>query len=159
MVQEQKKKYLYVVIAVLLLLVFVPVDTDSVAVSSASPWFTRFTYQFFHANIFHVLLNCWCLLIIDKVRHITAMRMLVCFLVSATIPCFSTVGTVGFSGVCYALMGFLFWTLHRKLFFLVYSFGFIAITALFNTNAVLHAYCLIVSLIIGFFITPRTWSR
>lgn len=124
-------------------------DWHSVGIYSYCPLSARLEYPFFHANLFHALLNAWCLLSMVFIYKVSLLRMLFAYTVAVTMPV-DTLGeflplespTVGLSGVVYALFGTISFEVARKRYFQCWMLFYIAVGFIFpNTNAWLHLYC------------------
>lgn len=126
------------------------VEPCDVGIYADSPWWHRFTYQFAHKNAVHLCMNCYCLYIGMRRFNISLPTLLLCYLVSATSPVLSAVPTIGISGVVYALFGYINNLVARKWYFAMWIAVYIGVMALFGTNAVVHIYCYVVGLLIGY---------
>lgn len=123
---------------------------QNVGIYSGCSLQNRFLYSFFHANILHAVLNAWCLISIVFIYDITIWRMLLAFLVAASIPIDSMgtiipglgVPTVGLSGVVFFLFGSISFEVLRKWYYQLWMMFYILIGFIFpSTNAWLHLYC------------------
>ncbi len=56
--QASKALTLLICVAVILLAVITPANA-AVGIAGNSPWWTRFSYPFFHASLIHASLNAW----------------------------------------------------------------------------------------------------
>jgi membrane associated rhomboid family serine protease len=124
-------------------------DWHSVGIYSHCHLSARLAYPFFHANLFHALLNAWCLLSMVFIYKVSLLRMLFAYTVAVTMPV-DTLGaflpfnnpTVGLSGVVYVLFGTISFEVARKRYFQCWMLFYIAVGFFFpNTNAWLHLYC------------------
>lgn len=116
------------------------------------PYLSHFTYSFFHANALHLILNVWCFLSCVFLADISAGKLLAAYIIACTAPVFSPVPTIGFSGVCFALLGFIQWQSRNKLSYNVSVISCIVLPLLLlphSVNSLLHAYCYIVAVIVG----------
>ena len=116
------------------------------------PYLSHFTYSFFHANALHLILNIWCFLSCVFLADVSCGKLLAAYLIACTAPALSTVPTIGFSGVCFALLGFIMWQSRNKLSYNVSVISCIALPLLLlphSVNSLLHAYCYIVAVIVG----------
>lgn len=114
----------------------------------------RLTYHFFHANALHLFLNLWCFLSCVFLADISAGKLFAAYLIACTAPALSPVPTVGFSGVCFALLGFIMWQSSNKLRYNAYILASIVLPLAFLPHAVnnlLHLYCYAVAVILGAF--------
>lgn len=87
-------------------------DCSPTSVPSFAAGIPILTYQFFHANIFHLLTNVWSFLIITFFWHIRYRELIISYLASilcgyliqqGVIP--TPAPVIGFSSVIYALLG------------------------------------------------------
>lgn len=116
------------------------------------PYLSHFTYSFFHANALHLILNVWCFLSCVFLADISAGKLLAAYIIACTAPVFSPVPTIGFSGVCFALLGFIQWQSRNKLSYNVSVISCIVLPLLLlphSVNSLLHAYCYAVAVIVG----------
>ncbi|MBD5173845.1 MAG: rhomboid family intramembrane serine protease [Bacteroidales bacterium] len=96
------------VAAVVLAIAAIPVTLTDWALSVRSGLYTRLTFHFFHASIFHALINCWCLLSVSIIYKVRSTRLIPAFIIAALAPDFTIAGhccVVGLSAVCFALIG------------------------------------------------------
>jgi membrane associated rhomboid family serine protease len=108
----------------------------------------RCLYPLYHANIFHALLNAWCLLSIVFYFRVNLVHLLAAYVVAILAP--ATAPTVGLSAVCYALMGMIFPQVQRKLYYTSYILAFILLGLfLGGTNVYIHIYSYIAGLLVG----------
>ena len=94
------------IIAILAIIYFVGIPSCIYGVSSASPWWTHFTYPFIHGSLIHLLSNIYALWFCLKKKTspkillpIYLMSVLASFIVSSSIP------TVGISGMIFSIIG------------------------------------------------------
>ena len=87
-------------------------DWQTVGIYAGSNMPERLLYPFFHTNMFHALLNSWCLLSIIFIYDIGIGRLLSAYMIAVTVPVdtlgyFTTMDspTVGLSGSVFALFG------------------------------------------------------
>jgi membrane associated rhomboid family serine protease len=116
------------------------------------PYLSHFTYSFFHANALHLILNIWCFLSCVFLADVSCDKLLAAYLIACTAPALSAVPTIGFSGVCFALLGFIMWQSRNKLSYNVWVISCIVLPLLLlphSVNSLLHAYCYIVAVIVG----------
>lgn len=108
----------------------------------------RMAYHFFHANFFHALCNVWCMLAIAFYYDIDDWELFLAWIIAATIPSlFITAPTIGFSGICFALMGIVFYKVARKRLYLSWIIPIVAIGYFIpGMAATIHAYCFIVGI-------------
>lgn len=151
----------YVVVVLVLRLVSVPAEL--VGIYPGAPFVHRLFYPFFHANWWHCLVNCWCLLSIAFLYEVNLPMVIGAFIVAASFPynalsfLYATpvVPTIGMSGVCYALLGRYSLLVRRKLYYQCWMLFFIGIGFFFPTsNACLHLYCYAVGVLLSFLNKP-----
>jgi membrane associated rhomboid family serine protease len=170
MVREKEKKIaVFVFVLCIALSIFATATGTDVAqfgiYQGCAVW-KCLTYHFFHANIFHCLCNVWCLLSLVFAYPVKGWQMAAAFIIASLYPFLpslnsqlSTLPTVGLSGVCFALLGMQAFVVGRKLFFFSWVIAFIAFGFLFpNNNALLHLYCYIAGLTVGFLNSPAPWQ-
>lgn len=108
-------------------------------------------YHFFHANFFHALCNVWCLLALVFYYDIEDWELLLAFIIATTIPSWvlspltsplSPVKAIGFSAVCFALMGIVLYKVARKRYYLAWIILMVAVGFLIpGMAATIHLYC------------------
>jgi membrane associated rhomboid family serine protease len=177
MVREKEKKIaVFVFVLCIALSIFATatgIDVAQLGIYQGCAVWKCLTYHFFHANIFHCLCNVWCLLSLVFAYPVKGWQMAAAFIIASLYPFLpslnshlsplnsqlSTLPTVGLSGVCFALMGMQAFVVGRKLFFFSWVIAFIAFGFLFpNNNALLHLYCYIAGLTVGFLNSPAPWQ-
>lgn len=96
-----------VIAPLLIILSLFDINLHSVGVATGDSIGHYVTYHFFHANIFHALVNSWCLLGIAFYQELTIRRLLIAFLFATLLPSctVSETPTVGLSAVCFTLLG------------------------------------------------------
>ncbi len=102
-----------------------------------------FDMHLFHANIFHLLANCWAVFIIRRADWIPAYAI--------AVPCAIPFAhsTVGFSGVIFAALGIIYGRYPSKLFW--WAVAIVLITALIpSVNAAFHLICMFAGFIAGY---------
>lgn len=112
----------------------------------------RLCYHFFHANIFHAFCNVWCLLALVFYYNVDGLELLLSYAIATTVPsvALSTQPTVGASGICFALMGIVFYKVARKRYYLAWIIPVIAVGFFIpRMAATVHLYCFLVGLIVG----------
>ncbi len=130
-------------------------DWTSVGIYERCPLLNRLVYPFFHANVFHAVLNAWCLLSLVFIYDITCCRLVAAYIVAVAMPVDSIgalVGlgqpTVGLSGAVFVLFGSISCEVARKRYYQAWMCFYICIGFLFPvTNAWLHLYCYVMGLI------------
>lgn len=128
-------------------------DCSSACHLSLRNWSARnFTYHFFHVGALHLFLNLWCFLSCVFLADMSAGRLFAAYLIACTAPALSPVPTVGFSGVCFAILGFVMWQSKNKLEYNAYVLLGIVLPLVVVPHAVnnlLHLYCYAVAVILG----------
>lgn len=163
MVQEKvAKAFTLIIVAVAIVLSFFRFPFDSVGIYEDAPLVNRMVYPFFHASVLHAALNCWCLLSIVFIHDISVWRLLLAFVVAASFPADTlsslypeALPTVGLSGVCYALLGSLSFSVVRKVYYQVCILAAIGMGFFFPVvNNWLHVYCYLCGLVIAILNKP-----
>lgn len=72
------------------------------------------TYHFFHANLFHLLANLFCLWQIIRTGRASWRRLGIAFLVASIVPLIYDQHIVGFSNILYALTGLSFFSFSKQ---------------------------------------------
>lgn len=141
------------------------IGTIAVYISDASPytfglyegmdWYARFTYQFLHASVWHLLINLWNLYGIATTYRLRIWHLVMAYLISASPFFYREIPTIGLSGMCFSLMGIIWYqVLHAKLYH-CWIISFILIGFLFpGTDSRLHLYCYAIGFIIGWLNKP-----
>lgn len=112
----------------------------------------RLCYHFFHANVFHAICNIWCLLALAFYYDIEDWELLLAFIIAASVPSVAMASqpTVGASGICFALIGIVFYKVARKRYYLAWFIPVIAIGFIIpGMAAALHLYCFAVGIAIA----------
>ena len=159
MVREKEAKIstlVYVVVAIGLCCIHVPLA--AVGIYEGCPFSSRLLYPFFHANIWHCLLNCWCLLSLAFLLDIGIPELALSYLVAVFVPVglwSQSVPVVGFSGAFYCICGMLTFKVRTKWRWLLWWSFFIGVGFFFSQNAnFLHLWCFAVGIVIGFLNSP-----
>lgn len=84
-------------IAILALVYFIPCNA---AVSTDSIWWTHFIYMFFHANIFHLIGNCYALFFLINKRNVIP-----AYIIAIIVSFVPMQPTVGVSSMIFAIIG------------------------------------------------------
>ena len=158
MVRRKKEKTLSLVVALIIFcLSLCNVNYMEVGVSLQFPLSAHVLYSFFHANIFHAILNIWCFLSVVFVYEASWLRLLWAFIVAMLVPnwVLSATPTIGLSCVCYALLGSYTFEVQRKLYYLLWMVFYIGIGFLIpEVNAMIHLYAYVAGLIYSLLFTP-----
>lgn len=167
MAQEKTAKITSLVISAVVVIVYILAETISnIGMYSGAPCINRVLYHFVHASFLHAALNAWCLLSVVFLYDVSAKTLIVAFVIASFFPVNTLsevlpnseclyMPTVGLSGVCYALMGYIAFMVKRKLYYHTWLSIYIGVGFLFpNVNGWLHLYCYIVGLIVGYLNVP-----
>lgn len=133
----------------------------------------RLSYSFFHGNLLHCLVNCWCMLSVAFVFTVPLSWLLLSYGIAVSFPdmLLDTTPTVGLSAILFALLGQVSWMTKRKWAFHVWALSFITFGTLLpllaaacgyhiaSPNNILHLYSYVVGLMVGFFNSPVPWRR
>lgn len=160
--KAEKAAAVVIALWVTVLSLFHFVGWHSVGIYAHCPLSGRFLYPFFHANVWHALLNVWCLLSVVFLYDVSLRRMLAAYFLAVTVPV-DTLGlllpldnpTVGLSGMVYVLFGSLSFEVLRKRYYQCWMLFYIAVGFLMpNTNAWLHLYCYLCGLVFALLNKP-----
>ena len=159
MVREKEAKISALVyVASAIALCFAHVPLVKVGICKDCTWTSRLLHPFFHANIFHALVNCWALLSVVFFFDLGLLDLALSYAVAVTVPVGLlrlTVPTVGCSGALYYLFGMLSFRTNKKLKWHLWWLFFIGIGFFFPaSNAILHLWCYAVGVLAGFLNTP-----
>lgn len=124
----------------------------------------RFAYHFFHANIFHAVLNVWCLLSVVFLYGITLPRLLFAYIVTSLFPVSlfpdALAPTIGLSAVVYFLFGSISFMVRRKWYYQCWMLAYLALGFLIpNANGWIHLYGYSAGLLLGFLNKPLTIKK
>ena len=126
-----------VCIAVLLL----PTDPLSIGIYTDCRWWQHLTYQFAHANIFHLAVNIYVMYFCITRFNLSQSQILSCFIISAILPALSHIPTIGASGIVYAMLGIINTMVVEKAKFAAWIALYITISYFFNNNWCIHLCC------------------
>jgi len=138
-------------------------DWEVVGVYTGCDLYGRILYPFFHANLLHATLNAWCLLSIVFIYDIKIWRLLLSYIIAATIPIDTlgnfidnmTLPTVGLSAMIFVLFGSISFEVLQKWYYQAWMLFYLTIGFFFpNTNAWIHLYCYIAGLVIALMNKP-----
>jgi hypothetical protein len=120
---------------------------------------SRFSYPFFHTSFLHAMMNCWCLISIVFIYDVSLISLIAGYATAITYP----VGllsqlysephfTIGFSGVCYYLLGRVSLNVKEKAYWQICICTTILIGFIFphTIDVWLHVYCYMFGLIGAF---------
>lgn len=153
MVKQEKTELAYLVFITALLSLF---WLKGPGLALGSPLWVRFMYQFVHANIWHLIANAYCLLLLAFNMGQDIRSLIIAYLISCTVPVFDTIPIVGASGICFALMGWNTWEVANKRKYLIWLGAFIVIGFLIPRFAgFTHFYCALMGLIVSWLLRKR----
>ena len=153
---EVQKAAALVYVAVAAGLCLVGAGTDGIGLRSGCSAWERLSYPFLHAGFLHFAVNAWCLLTVVFGYGVSGRLLVVSYIVAVTAPTFgATMPTVGLSGVLYASFGALSFKVRRK--WLWQAWWAVPLAAGFflpQVNALLHLYCYLCGILVGFLGKP-----
>lgn len=156
--RKEAKTTALVLTAIILLIQCFNVPVESVGLYRDSSILGRMLYPFFHGNILHAAINGWCLLSVVFMYDISLTGLLISFVISACPPqCILSqdVYTVGMSGMCFALMGRIAFSVKYRIKYQMHIVSYLLLGFLFpSVNGWLHLYCYIAGLLVGFLNMP-----
>lgn len=139
-----------IIVAVLILLHVMEIPAAAVSAYRGGPFYTRFTYQFFHASWIHLAINVWTFLYAVFIYNLKIPSLVVAFIISVIVP-LSATPTVGLSGIVFALYGFISFRFKNKILYHSWMMFFILIGFFFhNINALLHLYCYLTAILVHY---------
>lgn len=147
--KNEKVASIVVSLSVIAITMFYTRDLQSVGIYSGSPFYTRLTYSFFHANILHAMLNAWCLLSIVFIYDINMIRLSLSYMSAISIPSslLGNVPTVGLSGIVFFLFASISFEVNRKVYYQAWMIFYLVLGFIFpNSNGIIHLYCYIMGL-------------
>lgn len=124
----------------------------SLACGASSPWWTCITANFIHANLLHIALNVWVLMMFSLYGYRRFNRVVAIGFAIASLAFFALRGATpscGLSGVIFAIYGMLVTRCMRRRDLLLSAFC-IAVTFIPPLNGTLHLVCWLVGFLIGF---------
>lgn len=129
-------------------------------------WPQRLTYHFAHASLIHAGLNVWCLLSIVFTFDVPISYLIWAYALASSCPCLilGSQPTIGLSGICFALLGLVSWQANKVRYHLwvtlFIALGFLT-TLLFHFAIanLLHAYCYVTGVAVGFLNTPAPLQK
>jgi len=146
---------------VMLLLALLPIDVNAVCLARGS-LLPRLWYHFFHVSFLHAAVNVWCFLQLVFLYKISSRKLLTAYIVATVVPtfCLSQSSVVGFSGICFALMGMETFHIRRKGRYLCTVLAFLLLGFLFpSVAAAVHVFCFVTGAAIAFINTPLSCLR
>lgn len=159
--QAQISSLVYVVLAGALL---VPkIDLGLYGICDGCTVAARFAYPFLHANVFHFIINAWCLLSIVFLYETPVSMLLLGYAVAVSAPVGLlgiTTPTVGVSAVLYFLLGSMSMRVRRKWYWQAWWAFFITVGFFISSVAArLHLWCYAVGVIVSLLTMPIRWER
>lgn len=123
------------------------------------PFYHRFLYHFFHANLLHYMFNSWCLVSMVFAFDLPLVDILVAYLVATFVPIVWSASAIGLSGMCFVLLGRCSFFAKDKRSYHSYIGLFLAIGLVVPTIAgFIHLYCYLVGIVYGLLIHPFKWQ-
>ena len=171
MLRRKETKTAALVLSLAVMLVFLLCkllgwDMTAWGITANSSWPHRLIYHFAHASLIHAGLNVWCLLSIVFTFDVPLSYLLWAYALASSCPCLIMEGQpiIGLSGICFALLGLVSWQAHKlryHLWIIIFiALGF-ATTLLFHLAIanLLHAYCYVTGVAVGFLNSPAPWQK
>ena len=147
MVKQEKIELVYLVFVIALISLF---WLQGPGLAMGSPLYARFVYQFVHANIWHLIANVYCIILLAFNMQQDLKSLIASYLISCTVPVFDNVPIVGASGICFALMGWNTWIVANKRKYLIWLAVFIVIGFVIPRFAgFTHFYCALMGMLAG----------
>ena len=178
MVRGEKAKtatlvYVAACLAVCIVSALLPVTLGEAGLRDGCTVWARLAYPFFHASIYHLIGNCWVLLCIAFYYEVPLRSLIIAYVIAITAPAFSVMPTVGASAVVFALMGQVSFTVRHRLYFHYVVFMWVLLVgyglpmflqavgkAIAYPNNLLHIYCYLMGMLVGFLNSPVSlWRR
>lgn len=127
------------------------VPVQDIALYAGTPIWHRFSYLFFHANIFHCTLNAWVLIQLVRTYRTPLWELATAFLIAFSLPAFCLNGQiVGASGAIFALAGITTYRVLRKRFYLACMLSAVLFGFLIpGVAGLVHLYCFTVGLLVA----------
>lgn len=161
--KTEKITCLAVAVIVLAMSLLHVADWHTVGIYPHCPFYCRLTYSFFHANILHAVLNCWCLVAVMFIYDITIPRLITAFVIAASYPVGITHAvqpTIGLSAIIYALFGSISFSVEHKLKYQLWMLFYVLLGfAMPQTNALIHLYCYLCGFIVALLNKPIKIKR
>lgn len=165
MVQKTQTTFTPLLVAIIIIIcALLPLNAPQFGISTLSPFSNRLTYMWVHSNIFHAIINGWCLLAVTAVYRLRNLALITAIAIAASCPdmWLTETPTIGLSGVCFALMGLASLKSARPVRFNFYALSFLAIGFLFpHVASWLHLYCYLSGIVAGCisYLIRRCWQR
>lgn len=137
--------------AVMVVLYCIDFNPRNVGLYSGCPLYSHLTYQFFHGSFAHLIVNIYCLLSYTFKNDVKTSLLVVSYIASIFIPATSDIPVIGFSSMCYFILGHhAVFAVNKKIYafycLLYISAGFIVPNIAVWTHAISFAYGLIYAL-------------
>lgn len=136
-------------IAILTITFFLGIPCEEFGVSSTSPWWTHFTYHFFHGNLIHLLSNVYAIWFCVDKKRFTIKTLLSAYLLSvvASFIVRSSIPIVGLSGMIFVILGINLSSVPTKIN-ITYMLAILIIGYIIpNISGSTHLICFLVGLI------------
>lgn len=136
-------------IAILAITFFSGIPCEEFGVSSTSPWWTHFTYHFFHGNLIHLLSNVYAIWFCVNKKRFTIITLLSAYLLSvaASFIVGSPIPIVGLSGMIFVILGINLSSVPTKIN-IVYMLAILIVGYIIpNISGSTHLACFLVGLI------------
>lgn len=134
-----------------------PTDPLSIGIYTNCRWWQHLTYQFAHANIFHLAVNIYVMYFCITRFSLSQSQILSCFAISALPPALSDIPTIGASGIVYAMLGVINTMVVEKLKFASWIALYITISYFFNNNWCIHLCCYLLGFLSNYI--AILWTR
>lgn len=144
-----------ILVVIMFLMVFIKPDMSEVAISKDAHFYVRFIFHFFHVSILHFFLNAWCFLSLLFYFRLGFDKLILAYIIASFSPIVWDMPTIGFSAVCYALMGIVSLSVPKKTRFIFWICSSIAVGAIFPAvNWKIHMWAYSVGLFYAFLTEP-----
>lgn len=119
------------------------IDTKFLICSFSSEWWTYFTYPLYHENIFHLILNCYAILIYWRFLKVRVSEKIMLAILFITVPLSGLIasfsGTGGSSTIACGLMGIYLALYPHAYKRYAFMFAFNAVVSIFfPVNFIIH---------------------
>jgi len=136
--------------------IYVP-NWSAVSLYNGGPLIARGFYPLFHASLLHALLNTWCFLSIVFIYKVSCGNIAMAYIIAMFAPpcAIYDTPTVGFSVVCFALLGMLLFKVRHRVYYLLCLAPYIALGFLIPyVNGAIHLYAFIAGAFVGLLNAP-----
>jgi membrane associated rhomboid family serine protease len=156
-------KYLIVGVLVACYVLSIGTDASCWGYSTTSEWWKRFTYMFFHGNLFHLAMNCfglWAFVsVIEKETVFSQTFILLSSLVIGVLGTFGSeypIPTIGISGAVFALLGMRVYY-YRERMWVICVLGVMMAQIIYpffsSVNTKVHCLCVVYGIALMFIIS------